>query len=45
VNELGYAPEIDASRARALLGHPPRPARETLADMARDMTAKGLVAA
>ncbi|MCB1358844.1 MAG: NAD-dependent epimerase/dehydratase family protein [Maritimibacter sp.] len=45
VNELGYAPEVDASRARALLSHAPRPARETMADMARDMTARGLVAA
>lgn len=43
INELGYGPHLDASRGRALLGHPPHPARDTLADMARDIAARGLV--
>ena len=45
VNELGYSPTLDATRARHLLGHPPHTARRTLGDMARDLTARGLVAA
>jgi len=43
VHELSYAPHLDASRAAALLGHSPIPPAASIADMARDMIAKGLV--
>lgn len=43
VNELGYGPEIDVSRARALLDRAPVATRQTLADMARDIVGRGLV--
>jgi len=43
VNELSYAPHLDATRAAALLGHKPIPPAASIADMARDLIAKGLV--
>lgn len=43
LNELGYGPHLDVSRARALLGRPPIATRQTMADMARDLVAKRLV--
>ena len=43
VTELGYAPALDSSRSVELLGRTPMTSRQTVADMARDMIAKGLL--
>ena len=43
VSELGYAPSLDSSRGKELLGRTPRTSRQAVADMASDMIAKGLL--
>lgn len=43
VHELGYAPHLDAQRAAELLGRPPIAPATSIADMARDLIARGLV--
>jgi len=43
LNELGYAPALDASRAANLLGCAPRAAGETIGDMTRSLISRGLV--
>lgn len=43
VHELGYAPDLDAQRAAEMLGRPPIAPATSIADMARDLIARGLV--
>ena len=43
LNELGYNPRLDAERAQALLGRPPRPAAQSVREMAQGLIDRNLV--